>query len=347
MKIKKMLNKCLVLGVFSFVFTACGKSGYSIPDSIRGVKITPCSLAQLAPKVPGDLQRNLDAWFSDPKTQPMLDGLTSVSDITAWQADRGANQALMANLGYKNWSNHRYISEIPGGEYIFKVAGQKDRLISMLATKGIVLSPEQQEDESFKAYVVRYLAGQDLLPTYNTASGIAYYELLKERIKKAHYRHVYAPQTYLVQIPGKPNTIADGNVMAVQKVIPGTEKLNRHPEMVATISNSVLTELYDAVVALGLWNIKENLLVKKDGSICLTCSVGLVGLTEQKNSSAKDFFHKSKERFDEDVHVGLVGLLDLFKDDAAKTAYIQKHIRKDTRLKHSSYHDKLMELAQK
>ena len=343
MKTVKTVIKQLITGALC-TFTTLQAGPVCVPDAIKGVKITPDTLAQLSPQVPRQLQKQLDSWLNEDQTRMLLDRLTEFSALENWQEDRNGALALMADLGYENLSDNNYVAYIPDLDFIFKIDGQGNRLVSMLATKGIVLDPAQQTDENIRAYVSANLP--EALPTYQTASRMAYYLLLKDRMRKKGYRHVHVPESYMVHVPGKPEGVADGNVLIVQRKIPHTEKLMKGSNAASDLSKGVLKELYDAVVSLGLWNIDNNILLHKNGSVYLTCSIDLVGLAQPRNSSAKDFFHKSKERFDENVYVGLQHLLDLFKDDEVKTAWIQKHIRKDERLEHSTYYEELMKLAQ-
>lgn len=346
MKIKNIYKKYLFLGVFGLVFAANAKSKDScvLPDSVKGVKITPSSLMQVAPSVPAGLNRQLNNWFAMQGTKELLDRLVQFSDIHTWGQDRDANNALLAQAGYENLSPNGYSAHIPGTDYIFKIAGQKDRLISMLATKGIVLNTaQQQDDEVLHAYISRHI--DSIFPTYQTASRMAYYLLLKERAREKGYKHVRIPESYLVNLPDKPQTVEDTDVMLIQKTVPGSQMLVHNPERADALSKKAIKELVDAVISVGLWNVQKNILISDRDDLYLICNVDLVGLSQPKNSSAKDFFHKSKERFDENVYVGLAGLLDLFKDDAKKTSYIKKLIKKDRRLENSIYYDRVMELT--
>jgi hypothetical protein len=346
MKIKNIYKKYLFLGVFGLVFAANAKSKDScvLPDSVKGVKITPSSLMQVAPRIPVGLKGQLNNWFAMQGTKELLDHLVQFSDVHMWEQDRDANNALLAQAGYENLSPNGYSAHIPGVDYIFKIAGQKDRLISMLATKGIVLDAAQQQDDALlHVYVSQFIPF--VLPTYQTASRMAYYLLLKERAREKGYKHVRIPESYLVNVPGKPQTVEDADVMFIQKTVPGSQMLVHNPERADALSKKAIKELVDAVISVGLWNVQKNILVSDKDDVYLICNVDLVGLRQPKNSSAKDFFHKSKERFDENVYVGLVGLLDLFKDDAEKASYIQKRIKKDKRLEDSAYYDRLMELV--
>lgn len=345
MKIKKMYNKYLFLGI-GIVFTGYGKSSCVIPDSVKGVKITPSSLAQLAPNVPTGLKHQLDSWFAHEGTKELLDRLLQFSDVHAWVSDRDANNALLAQAGYENLSFNGYSARIPGTEYMFKIAGQKDRLISMLATRGIVLNAAQQHDDA----LLHVYVSQDLpfvLPTYQTASRMAYYLVLKERANKKGYKHIRIPDSYLVNIHGKAQTVEDADVLFVQKTIPGLQMLVHHSNRAGAVSKKVIKELVDAVISVGLWNVQKNILISDRHDVYVICNVDLVGLSQPKNSSAKDFFHKSKERFDENVYVGLKGLLDLFKDDHEKISYIKKRIKKDERLEGSIYYDSIIKLIKK
>lgn len=343
MKMKNVYKKYLFLGLFSCFFAVNAKKS-CIPDSVKGVKITPSSLMQVSPGVPAGLNRQLNNWFAMQGTNTLLNSLVQFSDVHTWALDRDANNMLLAQAGYENLSPNGYSAHIPGTDYIFKIAGQKDRLISMLATKGIVLDAAQQQDDALHAYISRYLDA--VLPTYQTASRMAYYLLLKERAREKNYKHIRIPESYLLNIPGKPRTVEDADVMLIQKTVPGSQMLAHHPERADALSKKAIKELVDAVISVGLWNVQRNILISDRDDIYVICNVDLVGLSQPKNSSAKDFFHKSKERFDENVYVGLVGLLNLFKDDSNKASYIKKRIKKDKRLKNSAYYDRLTELVE-
>lgn len=343
MKIKNLGKKYLFLTVFSVVFTLSGKDCYVVPDSVKGVKITPTSLASLVPSVPVRLKRQLDSWFASEGTKELLGSLVQFSDVQNWALDYDKNNALLAQTGYKNLSSNGYSAYVPGTDYIFKIAGQKDRLMSMLATKGIVFDAGQQNDSLLREYVSEYISS--MLPTYQTASQMAYYLVLKERARKKGYKHVRVPDSYLVGLSNKTSSVEDADVMFLQKTVPASRMLAQHPDRAAALSRQAVEELVDAVISVGLWNVQKNILISDRDDLYVICNVGLVNLSQPKNSSAKDFFHKSKERFDENVYVGLKSLLDLFKDDPTNASYVQESIKKDKRLESSAYYDRLMELT--
>lgn len=339
---KNIIFKLYSMLAISFFCLHAGKEGF-LPQKVQGVSILPTSLMQLVPRIPRSLSRELNNWLAKPQTMEMLDRLATFSSLEQWQDDYRKGKEALADAGYSNLSSNGYAAHIAGTDYIFKIAGPKDRLISMLATKGTVLNSAQQEDDRLVQIAADRLSEPS--PTYQTASRMAYYLLLRERSRKKRYRHVHLPESYLINIPGKIQNVEDGNVMFIQKVVPRAVNLVDYPDRASIVSLSALAELYDAVVATGLWNIGKSILVCDNEKVHIICNVDLVGLIEPKNSSAKDFFHRSKEKFDENVYLGLHSLLNLFKNDTKRIAYIKHRIKDDNRLRSSTLYRQLMRLV--
>lgn len=335
MKVKTVFK--LFLGMATSLCAPTALAEY-LPNTLKGIAITPFTLEQLAPKMPSKVQKQINAWLEQPDTHILMHHVSVFSSPDNWARDMQQSRELLEQLGYENMSKNNYAARIPGTDFVFKIDGHKNRVLSMLANKGI-LDADTIPDE----VITKYVANLHETPTYQTASRMAYYLVLKDRMHKHGYKYVHLPESYLVHIPGKPHTVQDGNLFIVQKIVPHAFKLYEYPEFAKSLSAGVIEELYDAVVSVGLWNISNNILMHKNGSIYVTCSVDLVGLTEPKNASAKDFFHKNKDRFDENVYLGLKSLLTLFSSEQNK-AHIARLIKADKRLQGSHYYRDILNL---
>lgn len=292
-----------------------------LPNRYRGVQITAHTIFDLMPKMAQDSGNKVCAWLHGAKVQDMLHRLTDIHSLVDWQQERAAHDTYMESVGYHNISGNNYTARIPGVSYLFKVAGPRNRLMSMLATQGI--SKFDNDEASFREALKKL--NNQITPTYQTASRAAYYLLLKDK----HYAYVKIPLTYLMRISQKKRSIADDNAIIVQEFIPDTVKLIEKQDLIKQLPRRAVDELYDAVITTGIWNLRDTILINPRGDLFLTAGLHIVDLEQPANTSAMDFFHKNKDRFDANVLVGLKQLIDLFESNGALKSYIKDRVKHD------------------
>lgn len=318
--LKKIFVICMFIGIEQFTNSEIS----SLPNTYKGVQITPHTIFDLMPKMEQDIGNKVCAWLHEVKVQDMLHRLTNIHSLVDWQQERAAQEAHMESIGYHNISHNNYTARIPGVPYLFKIAGPKNRLMSMLATQGI--NTFDSNETSFHEALEKL--NNQVTPTYQTASRAAYYLLLKDK----HYMYVNVPLTYLMRISQKKGSIADDNAFIVQAFIPDAVKLVEKQDLIKQLPRRAADELYDAVVTTGIWNLRDTILINPKGDLLLTSGLHIVGPEQPANTSAMDFFHKNKDRFDTNVLVGLKQLIDLFESNSNLKSYIKAHIKRDNRL---------------
>lgn len=328
---KRLVPQLLILSLFFMVPAV--QADHHVPDSYHGVTISAHSIHDLMPSLPHAAKLRVQQWLAQ-GGKLLVDQLAQFDDPSRWQLKLQNDLALLQNAGYENLSSTSYVVRIPDTPFLFKIAGPKYRVLGMLATKGVYDESLLENDNYLHRQILQRL-GHEGFATYHTAGRAAYYLLIKQLLEaKKPFQYVAVPRTYLMYIPGHKKDASDNNVMLIQEFVPGQTLLKKRPELIALLPNRAIDELYEVVVATGLWNIKDNLLVSKDGQLVFTNGLNLTGFEEYPNTSSKDFFHRNAQRFYKNQALGIKSLMQLFASDPAKVNYIKSIISSDNRLCH-------------
>ncbi len=314
-------------GAFGALFL---NAQFKVPKTYHGVKITPHTLYGLMPSIPHALKIKIDEWLYQLGGQEVVRRLALLGNPAVWQQKWEDDTSMLAQHSYKNYSSDGYVLKMPNG-HLIKIAGPKHRLLSMLATKGVTDHALLSDEDQFNELVREHLAG-DIFATYQTASRAAHYLLAAEFLKKRAFDYIAIPHTYVRYVPGNKKDVSDENIMLIQEYVSGQTQLVNKPELISLLPNRAIAELYDVIVATGMWNIKSDILVNKTGQLVLKNGLHVVGFEGYPNTSSKDFFHRNKERFHKNQILGVKSLMELFASDQAKINYIKSLVQDDARL---------------
>ncbi len=317
-----------IQGAFGALFL---NARFKVPKTYHGVKITPHTLYGLMPSMPHALKVKVDEWLYQLGGQDVVRQLAALSNPMAWHQKRERDANFLAQHNYKNYSSGDYVLKMPNNGHLVKIAGPKHRLLGMLATKGVVDRTLLADDAKFNELIKEHL-GNDTFATYQTASRAAHHLLASELLKNRSFDYVAIPHTYVRYIPGNKKDVSDENIMLVQGYVAGQTRLSDKPDLISLLPNRAIDELYDIIVSTGIWNIKDDILVNKDGQLVLKNGLHIVGFAEYPNTSSKDFFHRNKDRFAKNQILGVKSLMHLFASDQTKIDYIKSLIEGDERL---------------
>ncbi len=290
-------------------------AAHHIPNTYQGKQITPATiydLTQQASPMPAQARQKLDNWLQKDATKTLLAQLLrfKFADGNQFRAKGQQDKQLIASNGLTNESAWNYVFGVPGMNYHIKIAGPINRIQSALMERGIW--PGQPVPNNIAQEI---LAGS--IPTYQTASRAAYFLILKEFLDKNKLQRVDVLPTHLVYYPGVPEDVSDNYAVILESDLSkDAQKITR--ENRSDISDDMLTQLVQAVIATGLWNIEGNIFLDKK-----TDKLYIMDLEQPNNSAPKDFFHKDASRYYGNINAGLEGVLNIFAGDDAKLQLIR------------------------
>lgn len=215
---------------------------------------------------------------------------------------------------------------MPGGKHIAKIAGPANRFMNVKMGKGL-----RYNDPVTVQILKEILSGET--PTYQTASRMATYLVLKDLIERNDLQHIAVPKTYLISY-GDTGAVDDNVAIVVSEKIPaGAEPVT--PKNLAKVSSAMIKDFVRAIAVGGLWSSwgDGNLFVDGD-------KLYIVDLEQPNNSKPSDFFHQSKAKYHSDVWVGIDKLLQLLQHDKAKLAFAVKAIQEDPLLNAPDFSEK-------
>lgn len=278
-----------------------------IPNTYNGVAITAETLYSLMPQLLDADRLALEAWLATPEAETTLSRLIPFNGFPNWRSKMQQDNALLQALGSPNTSQWNYVFKLPKADFVVKIAGPLNRLQSILMAHGFW--PGEQVTKPISK-----------VPTYQTASRAAYYLILKEFIEKNKFKHINAPETYLVYYPSTAKEIDDEHVFILQKAIPASaQKVT--PTIAQALSDDAISEVVQAIIGGGLWSIEDNLFLDAEGKV--HAIVQLVDLEQPHNSAPADFFHKDATRYYGNLRAGLEGFIDLFAGNNEKLSLIR------------------------
>jgi hypothetical protein len=287
-------------------------AAHNVPDSYQGTAIRPGTVYDLinqASPLPEQVRTGFDAWSQQDAKRALLKQLLHFrfASVNEYRAKMAQDNALITQNGLTNESKWNYVFGVPRLGYHVKIAGPVNRIQSALMEHGIW--PGQQPSPDILAKV---LSGET--PTYQTTSRAAYFLILKEFLNRAKLKHITIPETHLVYYPGVPENVRDDYVLILEKDLPaGLTKITS--DLAKNLSDEMLSELIQTIIATGLWSINDNLFLDKREKIYV------VDLEQPNNSAAKDFFHKDKTRYYGNINAGIEGLLQLLQGDNDKLRF--------------------------
>ncbi len=281
-------------------------AAHNVPDSYHGQQIrvgTVDDLIKQASPLSEQVRIGFDAWSQEDAKRALLKQLLHFrfANVNEYRAKMAQDNALIAQNGLSNESKWNYVFGVPKLGYHIKIAGPVNRIQSALMEHGIW--PGQQPSPDVLA---RILSGET--PTYQTASRAAYFLILKEFLNRTKLKHITIPETHLVYYPGVPENVRDDYVLILEKDLPA-DLVKITSGLAKNLSNEMLSELIQTIIAAGLWSINDNLFLDKKEKIYV------VDLEQPNNSAAQDFFHKDKARYYGNINAGLEGLLQLLQGD--------------------------------
>ncbi len=209
--------------------------------------------------LPEDLKEEVDIWINNNKE--MVDHILTIPQLTTRSEWKKYNKKAQ-KLAHANLSNNNYIFDINSAKApaVVKISGLNSRLLSIMSSLGY---------DPYKTDITDYWIGQATsmkIPTQQHISRAATQHLLKQ----INSSTIVPLETYLYQIPGKPNDCDDTNFIIVQRKLNNFSQFSQlpHNEKIEFLQNLDLRELYKALKYANLWDISEtNLWVGNDNSI--------------------------------------------------------------------------------
>lgn len=304
MKISILLSVLLIPTTF---FGAALEQN-QIPNTFNGVVITAETLYDLMPQLPDTDRIALENWLATPDAQTTLSQLIPFNAFPDWRAKMQADKDLLQAKDMQNTSQWNYVFKLPKQEFVVKISGPLNRLQSILMAHGFW--PGETPTKPIGK-----------TNTYQTASRAAYYLILKEFIEKNKFKHIHAPETYLISYSKKPKLIDDEQVFILQRAIPAASK-KITPELAQALPDDAISEIVKAIIGAGLWSIKDNLFLDTETNSPLE-RIHLVDLEQPNNSAPADFFHKDATRYYGNLRAGLEEFINLFAGNPAKLALVR------------------------
>ena len=299
--------KRILLSLISFIIFdlhAAADKQPQIPNTFNGQPITPETIYDLMPPLPEDDRAALDELKTLSSTKVILTQLLAFKNFPNWRAKQMLDNTILGAFDITNESKSNYVFKLGEMNYVVKIAGPINRLQSILMAHGYW--PGQQPTTPITK-----------VDTYQTASRAAYFLVLKEFIERNKLKHVQAPETYLMRYPDTAKTVDDEHAFILQKTLPLSAK-KITPEVAQTLSDDIIGETVQTIIAGGLWNIKNNLFLDESNN-----TVQFVDLEQPNNSAPADFFQRDAARYYGNLSSGLVELMDLFTGNPRKLALIR------------------------
>lgn len=265
-------------------------------------------LAQL--QAPQDVIVTTSKWISD-NPDIINAALGYEALINSVKPFHDAVNELLKQKGLKNLSNFNYVFELPNTNYIIKIAGHANRKHNLNTLSYYLRFPQNPFDPAHYQYG-RALTVQDYalfaqeLPetdfdhvvfedtiltvssapkTYQTISrGVNYLAFMHAK-EQHQLDHLFAPETYLVHIPGRPTELSDRNYLIVEKKL---ENLQR----IQDISEQQGKEIDIAVKEANLFDYsKENMFAGPYDTIAC------VDFEQPNNANPQQFNQKTVDLF--------------------------------------------------
>lgn len=267
-------------------------------NTYKGQEITAENIYKLSPKPNRELQKDIDAFWSNPNNQNIIKTLNSFNlckDRDELLKLVDAHKNFMLEHGINNLSDYNYVFQVKdkNGEFhkfIIKIGGP----LNILRSRASTVSDSDPYSKALSAFGVDKITDESV-ETFQHVSSIANYLRLFEIAK--NFKYIKVAPTYLYPINDTANkSCHDRNCITIQELIPnedGVIELHKlKPEEIKDILENLpeqaIKEFFLAIKHAALWNFWSNLMVSmKDKK-----SFWVSDLEQPNNANAKGFFFK-------------------------------------------------------
>lgn len=275
----------------------------------NGQQLTPENLYEFTPKANEEITASLKESFqNNPKLTALL------NNPKTWSQAHLRQRLLLNYLrhNFNGQSDSSYVFTLAqDSNVVVKISGHVHRLVNLLRDR-------LGEQEGFYGLLKGNLSEEDVdkidanAPTYQTASRVAYYLLIKQFLANhPEIQDLNTPEIYLVTLDGT-NNVADTNAVVLQTKLGDIIYLEEYLKE-NKLSEETVIHLAQLISECGLWNIQNNLFVHENKVVVLVD-------TQQPNKacpSAAFFRPTNKNQFNDDYEwntmTGLIQLFELLK----------------------------------
>lgn len=285
-------------------------------NTYQGKEISPQSLVQLMPKMPEQLQQQVNDCMK--KYHSFIVQLTSTPHPLTHESRKQKTKDNFAAIEeyknkneVKNYSDFNYVlrfKDYPGFSIPINRWGSRVAYLMYSSGAGNVLdsnfNPDTADCSKFEH-----------MPSYQHCSRGAHYLRVKEANDKQKFNFLKVIPTYLQHIFGRPTELSDENYVAIQEWVENLAALKelsqeKAQEIRKNIPYDALKEIHEAIIYGGLWDQATNLAV--DGS---SPYYYMFDLEEPFNHKQEYFYFRGQEgtkKYVEDVIAGLERMAKTF-----------------------------------
>ncbi|OGB83997.1 hypothetical protein A3F66_02795 [candidate division TM6 bacterium RIFCSPHIGHO2_12_FULL_32_22] len=234
--------------------------------SYKNEKLAPKNLYKFAPKLSREKKLQIKSWISKNKHKFNVERLlknpkdwnqTGTLDILN---NRLIEHELKTKIGRTN-----YLFSVDDLKLIFKISSFENRLWNIVRGNW--------GDDGFYAYgrgqlsVEKISSIKSTTKTYQTASRVAGYLVLKEALEKNNITDVALPDLFIYTIDGTDN-IEDSNTIVFEPIIDYKELGQPLEKYIKnnTIDEQMIKNFALLIVEANLWNIKASLYINDNGN---------------------------------------------------------------------------------
>jgi hypothetical protein len=288
-------------------------------EDFNGVltKITPATLAELAPKAPEDIQKRLMPLLNDAKFVKAI--IEQEGPEVQIRQRYEAAQIMIDEYGFKKLVNQggNFVFEFDK-DYIMKISAHGNRRELQTAAHNFPYGTSYKMPSEVVERFPINAHGQPL-KTYQTASRIAHGLLFNQFLKECPACDgVKAVQEYLVTLPGKSNQVDDKSCVVLSKNETDIKPLTKAALNDVPVERAVC--LWAGMRYAGLWNMSED-----NTQINSKNELVVVDLEQPNTTQPHELFNNNRVRWNFNVtDEGERTLLNLLGHDSPHAKAIQE-----------------------